>query len=53
MKNLKDGLELAQVEVATIRRRQFELGFNISEFPEMENLKNEIKPIMQLWETIE
>lgn len=29
------------------------LGFEVSEFPEMEHLKVEIKPVVQLWETIE
>ena len=30
-----------------------QLGFNVTEFKEMEVLKNEIKPVIQLWETIE
>ena len=30
-----------------------QLGFTITEFKEMEVLKNEIKPVIQLWETIE
>ena len=53
MSNLKESLELAEVEIATIARRQMQLGFRITEFPEMESLKNEIKPVLALWETIE
>ena len=53
MKNLKESLELAEVEIATICRRQMQLGFRIAEFPEMDNLKVEIKPVTQLWDTIE
>ena len=29
------------------------LGFTVTEFQEMEQLKSEIKPVIQLWETIE
>ena len=48
-------MELDRVEsvMKTIVRRQMQLGFTITEFKEMEVLKNEIKPVIQLWETIE
>ena len=45
---------LAQVEedTKTINRRQEALQMKISDFPELFNLKQEIKPSVQLWETI-
>lgn len=45
---------LAQVEedTKTINRRQEALQMKISDFPELARLKAEIKPSVQLWETI-
>ena len=53
MSSLKTNLENAEIEIETIIRRQMQLGFNITNFPEMDSLKMEIKPVQQLWETIE
>lgn len=45
---------LAEVEdeTKTINRRQEALQMKLSDFPELFMLKNEIKPQLQLWETV-
>ena len=53
MRTLRDGVARTEGEMHTIVRRQLALDFKTSEFPEMEQLKNEIRPVLQLWETIE
>ena len=53
IRELKTQLERIEKEIQTIIRRQTRLGFVVSEFKEMEALKAEIKPVIQLWETIE
>ena len=53
IKALKESLEKVEIQIQTIIRRQMALGFTVTEFQEMEQLKSEIKPVIQLWETIE
>ena len=47
-------LELQQTEglTKTINRRQEALNLEIAEFPELRKLKNDVKPVSQLWEAI-
>ena len=46
--------DLVLVEEATklINRREEALQIKLSDFPELFNLKQEIKPLVQMWETI-
>ena len=53
MRTLKNDLEHLEGEIATIHRRQAALQFEASDFPELDQLKKEIRPVLQLWETIE
>ena len=52
IKALNDKLSEVEEETRTINRRQEALQMKISDFPELFNLKQEIKPSVQLWETI-
>ena len=52
MGKLKLELQVVEEDIKTIIRRQNLLGFSIAEFPQMEILKNEIKPVLQLWESV-
>ena len=46
MRQLKEGVREAEVEISTIVRRQVALSFPITEFPELEQLKSEIRPVL-------
>lgn len=54
LKISKLNYELVLVEAATklINRREEALQIKLSDFPELFNLKQEIKPLVQMWETI-
>ena len=46
MDALKQGLKKVEDEIQVIVRRQLSLGFAVSEFPEIVQLKTEIKPVV-------
>ena len=49
---LNDALAQVEEDTKTINKRQEALQMKITDFPELYNLKQEIKPYVQLWETI-
>ena len=49
---LIDELDAMELKVNTITRRQMALGIPMTDFPELSQLKQKIKPQIQLWETI-
>ena len=52
MDTLNQELNETEEQTRTINRRQEALGLEISDFPELQRLRNDIKPLSQLWEAI-
>ena len=52
IRTLNETLAKVEQDCKVINRRQEALQMKIADFPELYNLKQEIRPCVQLWETI-
>ena len=53
MKNLQEELATVEQNIKKMNKWQMNLGFEVSDFPELEKMKKQIRPVVQLWEAIQ